>query len=92
MDGVPQLAPVTQLQRGYKPVFERLQNGPVFLTLHHKALAVLVDAEDWDRMTTELKHYRLLAEGRANAARAESNDSWVSQEEMKQVMSAHVDN
>lgn len=55
---VTQIEPVTNLQRGYTAMLEKLVNGPLFLTLRGRAAAVLLSVEDFDRQRQELAFYR----------------------------------
>lgn len=58
MNSVPQIEPVTQLQRNHKKLFEKLENGPVIISSAGRATAVLVGIEEWDRTATELAALR----------------------------------
>lgn len=90
MQTVPQVQPITNMQKAYNKVVDMLANGPVFLTRQSETAAVLVDPDEWNRIATELHHLRGLAEARANSARADRDDSWVSLAEMDEAMAPYV--
>jgi prevent-host-death family protein len=69
MQVLPQIAPITQLQRDHRLILSRLKQGPVILTQHSKPAAVLVSADQWDETAKELKRLqRIIAGDRAIAA------------------------
>lgn len=69
MQALPQIAPITQLQRDHRLILSRLKQGPVILTQHSKPAAVLVSADQWDETAKELKRLqRIIAGDRAVAA------------------------
>lgn len=66
MQALPQIAPITQLQRDHRLILSRLKQGPVILTQHSKPAAVLVSADQWDETAKELKRLqRIIAGDRA---------------------------
>ncbi len=69
MQALPQIAPITQLQRDHRLILSRLKQGPVILTQHSKPAAVLVSADQWDETAKELKRLqRIIAGDRAVAS------------------------
>lgn len=58
MDLLPQIEPITRLQKNHTTILEMLGKGPVILTQHSKPAAVLVAPEEWDKLAKELKRLR----------------------------------
>lgn len=52
-----QVEPVTQLQRGYQVILDKLEAGPVVLSNRGKAAAVLLSVEEYDRQIARLRYY-----------------------------------
>jgi PHD/YefM family antitoxin component YafN of YafNO toxin-antitoxin module len=70
---VPELMPISELRLRQSEVLGRLPNGPVVLTQHGHAAAVLVSPDQWNRIIAELED--LQDTNDANAARMEpTND------------------
>lgn len=69
---VPQMEPITNLQRAYQAVLAKLASGPVVLSNYGRAAAVLVSVEEWDRQADELDRLKRLvqADGDFAAMRA----------------------
>lgn len=53
-----QTEPITQLQRNYNIVLDRLPVGPVMLLQRSSLAAVMVSPEQWNAMTAELERLR----------------------------------
>lgn len=58
MSQVLQTEPITQLQRNYNIVLERLAAGPVLLLQRSSLAAVMVSPDQWNAMNAELETYR----------------------------------
>jgi prevent-host-death family protein len=70
---VPELMPISELRLRQSEVLGRLPAGPVILTQHGRAAAVLVSPEQWNRIIAELEE--LQDANDASAARLEpTND------------------
>ena len=54
MDRIPEIVPISALRLRQTEVLKKLVSGPVVLTQHGKAVAVMVDPEAWNRITEEL--------------------------------------
>ncbi len=59
---IPQIEPVTSMQRDHKGLLEKLTNGPVFLTLYSKPTAVLLSASDYEKLLERLEYLEDLAD------------------------------
>lgn len=62
---VPQLLPISTLQRTYTAVVSKLPNGPVFLSQKSKPIAVMLSTQDYERLATaeeELKRLRRIVQ------------------------------
>lgn len=55
MNVVPKLTPISKLRHTQNEVLEKLSEGPVVLTQHGEAAAVLVDPDQWNRLVEELE-------------------------------------
>jgi len=55
--GITQVEPVSQLQRGYQSVLDKLPKGPVILSNYGKATAVLLSVDDYDSMRHQIAMY-----------------------------------
>lgn len=55
MNVVPTLVPISKLRQTQSEVLEQLSEGPIVLTQHGEAAAVLVDPEQWNRLIEELE-------------------------------------
>jgi PHD/YefM family antitoxin component YafN of YafNO toxin-antitoxin module len=58
-----QTEPITQLQRNYNVVLDRLPAGPVMLLQRSALAAVMVSPEQWNAMTAELDRLRRIVIG-----------------------------
>jgi len=74
MNFVPQIEPISRLQRDHNSVFEQLQNGPVFLTHHGNATAVMVSTEAWNTTATRLAFFERMILGDQASARIEAGE------------------
>ena len=55
MDPVLELVPISELRHQPNKILGLLANGPVVLTQRGRAAAVLVSAEQWNRLVEELE-------------------------------------
>lgn len=55
MQPVPELIPISKLRHVQNEILARLREGPVVLTQHGEAAAVLVDPTTWNRLLAELE-------------------------------------
>lgn len=78
MSMITQVEPVTQLQRNYQVVLDKLDAGPVILSNRGKAAAVVMSVEDYDQLRGKAAMYERQVDGDL-AVRA--ND-WVSDDEV----------
>lgn len=53
-----QSEPITQLQRIYRSILQRLAKGPVMLLQRSSMAAIMVSPEQWNAMTSELERLR----------------------------------
>jgi prevent-host-death family protein len=51
---ITQVEPVTQLQRDYQVVLDKLDAGPVVLSRKGKAAAVVLSVDEYDRMRGQI--------------------------------------
>jgi prevent-host-death family protein len=57
---MPQLLPITKLQRNYSAIIRQLPTGPVFLSQHAKPVAVVLSPADYERLAgAEKEMHRL---------------------------------
>ena len=54
MQLVPQIEPITQMARDHKTLIGKLKDGPVVLSSHSKAAAVMVSVQMWNQPDAEL--------------------------------------
>jgi prevent-host-death family protein len=52
---IPDLVPISDLRLRQSEVLAKLENGPVILTQHSRARAVLMDYDAWRRLMEELE-------------------------------------
>ncbi len=50
MNKVPELVPISELRTHQAAILEQLKKGPIVLTHHSKAAAVLVDPAQWNQL------------------------------------------
>ena len=55
MNTIPKLIPISKLRQTQSEVLEKLCDGPVVLTQHGKAIAIMVDPEQWNQLIEELE-------------------------------------
>ena len=53
MNKIPQIESISTMKHQYNHVLNKLQTGPVVLTQHGQAVAILVDPTEWDRAVDE---------------------------------------
>ncbi|MBV7326674.1 type II toxin-antitoxin system prevent-host-death family antitoxin [Chloroflexi bacterium TSY] len=58
MNTLPQIEPITRLQRDHNSILSQLTNGPVILTQRSKPAAVMISPSEWDKIAKELKRLR----------------------------------
>ena len=63
MNTIPQIEPVTNLQRNYKALFGMLDKGPVVLAQASRAAAVLVSVTEWDQRAKRLAYLERIVAG-----------------------------
>jgi prevent-host-death family protein len=61
MNKIPELLPISELRLHQNEVLDRLKSGPVVLTQHSRAAAVLVSVEQWNMREEKLRNAELLA-------------------------------
>lgn len=75
---ITQVEPVTQLQRGYQAILDKLAAGPVVLSNRGKAAAILLSVEEYDRQIARLHYYERQQMGDL----AIDLDDWLSDDEV----------
>lgn len=55
MSTVPEIVPISKLRHTQNEILAKLSEGPVVLTQHGEAAAVLVDPKQWNRLIEELE-------------------------------------
>ena len=58
---MPQLMPISTMQRNYSAIVRKLPTGPVFLSQHSKPVAVMPSPAEYERLATadeEMKRIR----------------------------------
>jgi PHD/YefM family antitoxin component YafN of YafNO toxin-antitoxin module len=55
MNKVPEIVPISEMRTQQAAILEQLKNGPIVLTHHSKAAAVLVDPEQWNQLLEQLE-------------------------------------
>lgn len=58
MNRVPEIVPISEMRTHQAEILEQLKQGPIVLTHHSKAAAVLVDPVQWNRLLEELEDAR----------------------------------
>ena len=53
MERVPQIEPISKMKHQYNEILRRLEDGPVVLTQHGRAAAVVVDPVQWNAAIEE---------------------------------------
>lgn len=82
-----QTEPITQLQRNYSAVLDRLPAGPVMLLQRSALAAIMVSPEQWNAMTAELERLRRIVKIDQALAEVNAGDV-VSHEEFTKLMAA----
>ena len=92
METVPELLPISELRLRQNAVLARLKDGPVVLTQHSKAAAVLVSVDNWNARAERLRlaelaalHYQRLAEMQSDPT------SVVTHAELKRRLAVHAE-
>jgi prevent-host-death family protein len=84
MTSIPELLPISELRLHQNEVLNRLKDGPVVLTQHSRAAAVLVSVEQWNAREEKLRHAELLVTHYQRLAEMHSDpSSRVSHAELK---------
>ena len=73
MQLVPQIEPITRMARDHKALVDKLANGPVVLSSHSKAAAVMVSVQTWNQMVKRLQQYDEAEVTRRNMLEADAN-------------------
>lgn len=60
MNVLPQIEPITRLQKSHNQILALLAKGPVILTQHSIPAAVMISPTEWDATAHELKRLRHL--------------------------------
>jgi prevent-host-death family protein len=55
MNRVPEIVPISDLRARQTEILKQIQAGPIVLTQHGKAVSVMIDPEQWNRITDELE-------------------------------------
>ena len=58
MEKVQQFEPISTMQQRPQAILERLNDGPVILSVRSKPAAVVVSVAEWDRIANELAALR----------------------------------
>ena len=58
MDKAPELVPISEMRTHQAATLEQLKQGPIVLTHHSEAVAVLVDPAHWNRLLEQLEDAR----------------------------------
>jgi prevent-host-death family protein len=58
MSKVPKQVPISELRTHQAEILEQIKQGPIVLTHHSKAAAVLVDPSHWNRLLEQLEDTR----------------------------------
>jgi prevent-host-death family protein len=85
MSSIPELLPISQLRLHQNEVLSRLKDGPVVLTQHSRAAAVLVSVDQWNAREEKLRNAELLALHYQRLAEMQSDPaSTISHAELKE--------
>ena len=77
MERVPQIEPISHMKHRYNEVLQQLEAGPVVLTQHGRAAAVVVHPGQWNATLDERENLLdALAALRAELALALGKASW----------------
>ena len=77
MNGVPQIAAVSDVYHKQEEVFDMMVDGPIILAQHYQPRAVLVSIDHWNTLIEKLYHAQLFREAQEIYDRNEENDSWI---------------
>lgn len=55
MNKVPELVPISEMRTHQAAILEQLKQGPIVLTHHSKAAAVLVNPSHWNQLLEQLE-------------------------------------
>jgi PHD/YefM family antitoxin component YafN of YafNO toxin-antitoxin module len=61
LNKVPEIVPISEMRTHQAAILEQLKQGPIVLTHHSKAAAVLVDPNYWNWLLEQLEDARDLA-------------------------------
>lgn len=89
MNVLPQIEPITKLQKNHVSILEMLPNGPVILTQHSKPAAVMIAPDQWDLIAKRLQMLEAVAEARRSEALNDTADTWTSGADMRKMMAGH---
>ena len=77
MERIPQIEPISKMKHSYNEVLQRLEDGPVVLTQHGRAAAVVVDPAQWNAAIEEREELLdVIAALKAEAALSQGKAEW----------------
>lgn len=85
MQILPQIEPITNLQKAHNRILSMLPNGPVILTQNSKTAAVIVSPAQWNATAAELARLRRIVKMDAVIAQMEAGE-FVTDNELEQEM------
>ncbi len=56
MHPIPEIVPITQLRNRQNELLEQLQQGPILLTQHSRAAAMMVSPTQWNELMAEIEN------------------------------------
>ena len=56
MHPIPEIVPITQLRNRQNDLLEQLQEGPILLTQHSRAAAMMVAPTQWNELMAEIEN------------------------------------
>ena len=62
MEVLPKIIPISQLRQRQSDVLKNLPDGPVVLTQHGRAMAVMVSPDQWNHIDESLAEVRQVLE------------------------------
>ena len=73
---IPEIIPISELRQSAADIIKRLQSSrkPVFITQRGRASAVMVSADDYERLQRELEILKALALGETEIQLGEGSD------------------
>jgi prevent-host-death family protein len=77
MNAVPETIPISELRQRQNEILSKLYDGPVLLTQHGRAAAVLVDPEQWNWLVEAFEDLHDALEVRQIKARIDAGEEEV---------------